>query len=154
MKTTAKIKITIVVCSKIKDKHLIEQFNKYATRLRGSVDLQYVDFANKIAAIDKYIHTLPKQTQLIAMDEKGVMVDSHGFAKIMGDSNGDGYGHGGVSKVFLIGLAEGLPESGRQRADMLISLSKLTMSYQLAFSVLTEQIYRGHTILTGHPYSK
>lgn len=154
MKATSKVKITVVVCSKIKDKYLVEQFDKYATRLRGHVDLQYMEFSGKTAAIDKYILSLPQQTQLIAMDEKGRMVDSHGFAKIMGDSNGDGYGHGGISKVFVIGLAEGLPQSVRQRANVLISLSTLTLSYQLAFNVLTEQIYRGHTILVGHPYSK
>lgn len=56
--------------------------------------------------------------------------------------------------VFVIGGAEGLPESWRPRADMLLSLSPLTMPHELARAVLAEQIYRALATLRGHPYPK
>ncbi len=144
------MKITVVTCAKLKDSHTVDQFNKYASRLKGHVDLQFIELSGKESAVDKYIRNLPPRAQLIAMDERGRTVDSYEFAKIMGDNQ---Y-HGGANQIFLIGMPEGLPQVARTRADMLVSLSPLTMPYQLAFNVLVEQIYRGHTILTGHPYNK
>lgn len=54
--------------------------------------------------------------------------------------------------VFLIGGAFGVAESVRQRADFIWSLSKLTLTHDMARLVLIEQIYRSHTILRGEKY--
>jgi 23S rRNA (pseudouridine1915-N3)-methyltransferase len=56
--------------------------------------------------------------------------------------------------VFIIGGADGLPEAWRPRADVLVSLSALTMPHELARVVLAEQIYRALTTLRGHPYPR
>lgn len=56
--------------------------------------------------------------------------------------------------VFVIGGAEGLPEAWKPKADVLLSLSPLTMPHELARSVLAEQIYRALTTLRGHPYPR
>ncbi len=56
--------------------------------------------------------------------------------------------------LFLIGGAEGLPEEWRARADLLLSLTPMTMPHELARVVLAEQIYRALTTLRGHPYPR
>ena len=56
--------------------------------------------------------------------------------------------------IFVIGGAEGLPESWKPRADLLLSLSAMTMPHELARAVLAEQIYRALTTLRGHPYPR
>lgn len=56
--------------------------------------------------------------------------------------------------VFLIGGAEGLPSEVKPRADLLLSLSGLTMPHELARVVLAEQIYRTLTTQRGHPYPR
>ncbi len=56
--------------------------------------------------------------------------------------------------VFVIGGADGLPQEWRARADLLVSLSPLTMPHELARVVLAEQIYRALTTLRGHPYPR
>jgi len=56
--------------------------------------------------------------------------------------------------VFVIGGADGLPPEWRERADVLISLSPLTMPHELARVMLAEQIYRALTTLRGHPYPR
>ena len=54
--------------------------------------------------------------------------------------------------VFAIGPASGWSEASRKRATLLLSLGAMTLAHALARVVIAEQIYRGFTILTGHPY--
>ena len=56
--------------------------------------------------------------------------------------------------VFVIGGSDGLPAEWRQRADVLLALSPMTMPHELARVVLAEQIYRALTTLKGHPYPR
>ena len=51
-------------------------------------------------------------------------------------------GHGGVSKEVLA------------RANVRWSLSRLTLTHEMARVVLVEQIYRAYTIIHGLPYQK
>jgi 23S rRNA (pseudouridine1915-N3)-methyltransferase len=46
----------------------------------------------------------------------------------------------------------GVTDELRQRADFMLSLSKMTLPHGLARVVLLEQIYRALSILAGHPY--
>lgn len=85
----------------------------------------------------------------ILLDPAGKMLDSRSFAKLLGS-------HQEQSRdlVFLVGGADGHPPGWRERADLLLSLSPMTFAHELARVMLAEQIYRGWTILRGHPYSK
>ena len=60
----------------------------------------------------------------------------------------------GHDLVFAVGGHDGHSEEWRKRADMLVSLSAMTMPHELARAVLAEQIYRAFTILRGHPYPR
>jgi 23S rRNA (pseudouridine1915-N3)-methyltransferase len=56
--------------------------------------------------------------------------------------------------VFLVGGANGLPKSWRESADLLLSLTPLTLPHELARVVLAEQLYRALATLRGHPYPR
>ncbi len=56
--------------------------------------------------------------------------------------------------VFLLGGAEGFPEETKKKADVLLSLSKMTLPHELARVVLLEQLYRAWALLREHPYPK
>jgi 23S rRNA (pseudouridine1915-N3)-methyltransferase len=56
--------------------------------------------------------------------------------------------------VFVVGGADGLPADWRMRADLLLSLSRLTFPHELARAMLAEQIYRAFATLRGHPYPR
>ena len=81
----------------------------------------------------------------ILLDPAGRVCDSAGFTKFIVK---------GVDLVFVVGGADGLPGVWRDRADVLLSLSPMTMPHELARVVLAEQIYRALTTLRGHPYPK
>jgi 23S rRNA (pseudouridine1915-N3)-methyltransferase len=56
--------------------------------------------------------------------------------------------------AFLIGGAEGHDATLKKAADATWSLSPLTLQHELAAVVVLEQIYRAHTLRTGHPYHR
>lgn len=81
----------------------------------------------------------------VALDPAGKEMSSEDFARLMADRS---------ETTFFIGGAFGHSKRFLQSCDRVVSLSKLTMSHKIAKVVLFEQIYRGLTILAGHPYHK
>jgi 23S rRNA (pseudouridine1915-N3)-methyltransferase len=56
--------------------------------------------------------------------------------------------------AFVVGGHLGVSEEVKARADVRWSLSRLTLTHEMARVVLVEQLYRGFTILRGLPYQK
>jgi 23S rRNA (pseudouridine1915-N3)-methyltransferase len=82
----------------------------------------------------------------VALDPRGEMLDSAGFASLVEGAGRD--------IAFYLGGADGWSDEFRRGADRLLSLSPMTLPHELARVVLVEQIYRAFTILSGHPYNK
>lgn len=62
---------------------------------------------------------------------------------------------GGTKEVaFVIGGHFGVSQQVRERADVRWSLSRLTLTHEMARVLLVEQIYRAYTITHGLPYQK
>lgn len=91
--------------------------------------------------------TDPRDYALV-LDEKGKSFTSKGFALELKRREEDP----GRVPCFILGGAYGLSDSVRSRADLLLSLGPMTMPHELAAVLLMEQIYRGQTIISGHPY--
>jgi 23S rRNA (pseudouridine1915-N3)-methyltransferase len=81
----------------------------------------------------------------ITLDPNGKNIDSYEFSKLLNDK---------MSVKFFIGGAYGFEEEFLKKTNLTISLSKLTMSHKIAKVVLLEQVYRGFSILSNHPYHK
>ena len=86
---------------------------------------------------------LPKNARLVALDERGKDMTSVQFASLLKSET-----------AFIIGGPDGLDESVKKDAALLLRLSSLTLPHALAQVVLLEQIYRAATMLTGHPYHR
>ncbi len=81
----------------------------------------------------------------VALHPDGELIDSFDFSKLLSDR---------ISVQFFIGGAYGFEDAFLRRCDRVISLGRLTMSHKIAKAVLLEQIYRGFSILSNHPYHK
>lgn len=85
----------------------------------------------------------------ILLDPAGRELDSAKFTNLIAQAEMEGR-----DQVFVIGGAEGLPPEWRSKADLLLSLSRMTFPHELARAMLSEQIYRAFTTLRGHPYPR
>ena len=81
--------------------------------------------------------------RLVALDERGKDLTTAQFAALLK-----------AETTFVIGGPDGLEESVKKDAALLLRLSSLTLPHALAQVVLLEQIYRAATLLTGHPYHR
>ena len=99
---------------------------------------------------DEKINTLISATNIvIALDEKGELISSHRLAgelQIWIDQQ--------LDVGILIGGADGLSDSIKNRASKIWSLSKMTLPHALARVIFIEQLYRASTILNKHPYHR
>ena len=86
----------------------------------------------------------------VVLDPRGREWTSEEFAEWLGQQAVRGQ----RELVFLIGGPDGLSQTVREEADLLISLSRMTLTTDWARALLLEQIYRGLTILRGYPYSR
>jgi 23S rRNA (pseudouridine1915-N3)-methyltransferase len=85
----------------------------------------------------------------ILLDPAGKAMDSAAFAGVFSEAE-----MLGRDLLFLIGGHDGLPAGWSERADLLLSLSKMTFPHELARAMLAEQIYRAFATLRGHPYPR
>ncbi|ERJ19225.1 Ribosomal RNA large subunit methyltransferase H protein [Salinisphaera shabanensis E1L3A] len=60
----------------------------------------------------------------------------------------------GRDRALLVGGPDGLGPNSLARAHRRWSLSPLTLPHPLVRVILAEQLFRAHSILTGHPYHR
>ncbi len=86
----------------------------------------------------------------IALDEKGLSPSSSDFSKMLSNFR-DG---GQRTLTFVIGGADGLDQSILDASKSILAFGAMTLPHQLVRIVLSEQLYRSMTLLTGHPYHR
>lgn len=91
---------------------------------------------------------IPNGSFVIALDQGGKKLSSEQLAELMSDHM--------VRSVpewtLLIGGPYGLSDCLRKRADLVLSLSPMTLTHQMARLLLLEQLYRSCTIIRNEPY--
>lgn len=86
----------------------------------------------------------------IVMDERGKPLTSVEFSRLIGNLEL----HGTRGTAVLVGGADGHSAEVRERADVLLAVSRFTLQHELALLVMLEQIYRAYGILRGTPYHR
>ena len=92
---------------------------------------------------------LPRDALKVVLDERGRTCTTRELSQKM-----DAWWMSGRDVAFIIGGADGLSSAIKDGADFTWSLTPLTLPHALARVVLSEQLYRAHTILKNHPYHR
>ena len=145
------MKITIIAIGKCK-KNSPEAaiIQEYCKRSKWEIVIKEKDNSNQEDEA-KFLQTsIPSNAKIIVLDERGENLKSIELAQKI-----ENWLNSGASEIcFLIGGADGHLSSTRNKADLILSFGKLTLPHMLIRAVLSEQIYRIQTILSGHPYHR
>jgi len=93
---------------------------------------------------------IPQGAAVVLLDVSGENIDSASLAGQITKWRSDNR----PAVVFLIGGADGLAASLRDKAQLRLSFGAATWPHQLVRIMLLEQLYRATTILSGHPYHR
>lgn len=158
--------VRIIVVGKLKERYWQDGASDYLQRLQPYARTEIIEvleakIANRISpALEEkalareaasILEKLSKEGDpLVVLDKRGREMDSQEMADFIA-------GHivkGSKSITWVIGGPLGLAPSLLERADLVISFSKLTFPHQMMRLILLEQIYRSFRIIRGQPYHK
>lgn len=98
----------------------------------------------------KILSNIKPQDYVITMEIKGKQFSSEEFAQKIEEITNDGT----QEIVFVIGSSCGIGKNVSDRANLKMSMSKMTFLHQFARLILVEQIYRAFKIIKGETYHK
>lgn len=124
---------------------------EYLARLRcfSTVDTSHVRPSDPVREGGQLLSRSEGCFRLV-LDERGKKLTSRAFAEEVKRIEGNPR----KKCALLVGGADGLSERVREAADLLWSLSSLTLQHEMALVIALEQIYRAHTIVSGIPYHR
>lgn len=160
------IKINIICIGKIKEKYFTEAIGEYSKRLTAFCKFNILELNE-----EKIRSNTPNQSQIaevldaegkrllqkigsgdyvIAMCIEGKLMSSEELSRVIVDAS-----IAGKSTVdFIIGGSYGLSNEVKSRANLKLSMSRMTFPHQMARMILSEQIYRAFEISSNGKYHK
>lgn len=104
----------------------------------------------RAAEADLLRRSIPSGAVICALDERGRVESSPDFASRLVRWRDNGRS----DLALLIGGADGLDPSLREEADFLLSFGLMVWPHMLVRVMLSEQLYRAASILSGAPYHR
>ena len=157
--------VKFVCVGRMREKFYIDAFSEYTKRLQSLCKFEIVEPAEQRlsenpsdkeikVALDKeaqdIMKAIPTDAYVVAMCVEGKQMPSEGMGELIAARENSGK----PRLCFVIGGSFGLADSVKQRADMKLSMSKMTFPHHLARVMLIEQLYRGFKINEGSRYHK
>ncbi|HVN79261.1 MAG TPA: 23S rRNA (pseudouridine(1915)-N(3))-methyltransferase RlmH [Terriglobia bacterium] len=153
------MKIMLIWTAKTKDPRLSQMVADYAQRIRHYLELSVLELkpgaGNTPERIlegeeSRLLEKLNDRDFLVLLDPKGEELTSVELADWMGEFRE----YSGRRLVFVVGGHYGVGARVKSRAHRLLSLSRMTLTHEMARVVLLEQIYRALTLIHRVPYHK
>ncbi len=149
--------ITIVTVGRLKAGPLKDLCDEFRRRIPLALELREVEERRPVSGDERkqregdlILKELPKSAFAVALDERGKTYDSAGFARQFAAWRQQSCDN----LAFIVGGADGLAPAVLEKAAARVAFGAMTWPHMLARAMLLEQIYRAHTILTGHPYHR
>lgn len=156
------MKIKIIALGKIKEKYLKSGIDEFLKRLTPYASVSVVEL-NPIEIKDenlkdkilldegeKILSNIKPLDFVISLEIEGQQFSSEDFAQKIKDLTNNGT----QEIVFVIGSSCGIGKNVSTRANLKMSMSKMTFLHEFARLILIEQIYRAFKINKGEKYHK
>ncbi len=141
------MKLKVAWIGKTKSPAIRDLTNEYLDRLAHYSDTEGLELPSE-AALLKLVQASKLAATLVLLDARGRQLTSEELAELLETHQV----RATQNLVFAVGPADGFSPEARHAATLVLSLGKMTLAHELARIVLLEQLYRGFTILKGHPY--
>ena len=156
------MKIILPFLGKTKEQYLAAGIDDYAGRLRHFVPLDLPVLKEKKNAAKEdtarqqteeaqiLLGSVPQSARIVALAPAGQQLSSEELADLLCRWEDQG-----VREIaFLIGGPTGLAAELVQKADYVLSLSRMTFTHEMARLLVLEQLYRAFSIKAGTGYHK
>jgi 23S rRNA (pseudouridine1915-N3)-methyltransferase len=150
------MKIRFIWIGKTRDAHIRALVDKYFKRLSRFVKFEIAELkesASHEGSLEegkRILAALRDDALIILLDVAGREWSSHELAAEIERWQQESR----KEIIFIIGGQDGVSEEVIKRARIRWSLSRLTLTHEMARVVLIEQLYRAYTIIHGLPYQK
>jgi len=145
------VKVRVLFPHRIKSepvRKLVEHYLTLAGRTL-SVELIIAPYADRRGRVSPKLLELVRTSDAIFLSERGKEVKSEWFRDAAQEA-----GLSGRQLLFVVGDAFGIPRELEAVVSRKISLTRLTLPHELALALLTEQLWRAASMISGHPYHK
>ena len=151
------MRLWIAAVGRVKAGPARDLYDEYAGRLSWPLTVREVDAKKQLPIAERRRQeadllraAVPPGATLVVLDERGMALTSPAFAERIGTWRDSGV----ADLAFFIGGADGVDQTLRSVANLLLSLGTMTWPHQLVRGMLAEQLYRAQQILAGHPYHR
>ena len=153
------MKTTLILVGKTTGKLYAEAIEDYACRISHYTPFNIKvipDLKNSKSLSEKQqkekegeliLKSIEDKSLVVLLDERGKEYRSVEFASWFGNKQ-----QTVKSLTFVVGGPYGFSQAVYDRADGMVSLSRMTLSHQMVRLVSIEQVYRACTILKNEPY--
>ena len=136
-------KIAFISVGSLPKGALADLGTNFATRLKKFAE---VDFKS-VKTDDRLAEAIPKDSFVIVLEATGKQFTSEAFAAKL-----QTWVDSGQKLAIVLGGPHGVPADLKAKANLLLSLSPMTTTHDLAHLFFLEQLYRAFTITKGMTY--
>jgi len=141
------MKFKILCIGKIKKGWILSGIEDYGKRFPLEI-IELKDSNKEKESLD-LLKKIRDNAFVVVLSEEGTKFNSNSFAKLIKEkANSVG------TIFFIIGGPDGLSDCVKKKANLLLSLSQMTFTHEMARLFLVEQIYRAISINKGMKYHR
>ena len=116
---------------------------EFSIRLKKFADVEF----KSVKSADRLHAAIPTGSMVVVLEASGKQFSSEVFAAKLQTWIDDGQ-----KLAIVLGGPHGVPQELKDKANLLLSLSPMTTTHDLAHLFILEQLYRAFTITKGMTY--
>ncbi|HEV7180062.1 MAG TPA: 23S rRNA (pseudouridine(1915)-N(3))-methyltransferase RlmH [Candidatus Baltobacteraceae bacterium] len=151
------MQLRLIAIDKLRTRYVVEACAEFRKRLAPyhsyeEVEVRAANGSDAVLAMreesERILRLIRPDERVWLLERTGTELGSEELARKL-----DGIAHEGVSRLtFVVAGTYGAAPALRERADFLLSLSRMTFLHEWARMIVLEQLYRAAKIARNEPY--